>query len=141
MAKRFVVPVLEVKLVDGDTLDLLLDLGFGVRYKVRGRIDGVDAPEKNTAAGKLLIRYVENVLRSMPVTDFQWESREWDKYGRSLGHLYFNNPKTHEHLGDLLVAVGCNEYDGKSQRGYSREQLAVIEQNITSFLGTPGDSK
>ena len=37
-----------VKVVDGDTVDIILDLGFGLFKKERVRIAGIDTPEKRT---------------------------------------------------------------------------------------------
>ena len=37
-----------VRVIDGDTVDLILDLGFGLFKKERVRIAGVDTPEKRT---------------------------------------------------------------------------------------------
>ena len=41
-----------VVVVDGDTIHAALDLGFGVQVLETFRLDGIDAPEMNTAAGK-----------------------------------------------------------------------------------------
>ena len=41
--------VIEVtKVVDGDTVDVLIDLGFGICYHQRVRLAGIDAPESRT---------------------------------------------------------------------------------------------
>ena len=36
-----------IKIVDGDTVDVLIDLGFDIHRKERVRILGIDAPDKN----------------------------------------------------------------------------------------------
>ena len=41
-----------VKVVDGDTVDVILDLGFGLFKKERCRVAGVDTPEKRTRNAK-----------------------------------------------------------------------------------------
>jgi endonuclease YncB( thermonuclease family) len=40
------------KVVDGDTVDVFIDLGFNVWHKERIRLAGIDTAEKNTAFGK-----------------------------------------------------------------------------------------
>ena len=37
-----------VKIVDGDTIDVILDLGFDIMYKSRVRLFGIDTPESRT---------------------------------------------------------------------------------------------
>ena len=34
------------RVVDGDTVDLIVDLGFNIKIKIRGRLEGVDTPER-----------------------------------------------------------------------------------------------
>jgi len=34
------------RVVDGDTVDLIIDLGFNIKIKIRGRLEGVDTPER-----------------------------------------------------------------------------------------------
>ena len=37
-----------IKIVDGDTIDVMLDLGFDIMYKSRVRLFGIDTPESRT---------------------------------------------------------------------------------------------
>lgn len=80
------------RVVDGDTVDVALDLGFGVSLRRRVRLDGVDAPEtfrpRNEAErehGARATRFVERALlgRACVLTT---TGRD-DKYGRVLGEL------------------------------------------------------
>ena len=34
------------RVIDGDTVDLIIDLGFNIKIKIRGRLEGVDTPER-----------------------------------------------------------------------------------------------
>jgi micrococcal nuclease len=38
-----------IKVVDGDTIDVMLDLGFDIMYKSRVRLFGIDTPESRTS--------------------------------------------------------------------------------------------
>lgn len=84
------------RVVDGDTLDLQIDLGFSVSIQIRARLAGVDTPEtygvkKDSAeylAGKRATQYVEEWLRGGhtagpygPVT-VRSEKNRTGKYGR-----------------------------------------------------------
>ncbi len=58
------------RVVDGDTIDVILDLGFSILHKCRVRLYGIDTPESRTrdkdekARGKLAAKYVETLQRS-----------------------------------------------------------------------------
>jgi micrococcal nuclease len=51
-----------VKVIDGDTLDLLVDLGFRAFEKVRVRLRGYNAPELSTPEGRAKQTYARDVL-------------------------------------------------------------------------------
>jgi endonuclease YncB( thermonuclease family) len=81
-----------VEVVDGDTFDLMIDLGFNNFTKQRMRLYGIDAPEMRTQAGKdLKRRLVENYYLA-PVIVQSVEapkSKQFrDKYGRFLAIIY-----------------------------------------------------
>ena len=84
-----------IEVIDGDTVDLLIDLGFGVHIKERCRLYGIDAPEMPTKAGKAAKIYLESLIgaatgelfvatRKMP----RKPKEKTDKYGRYLAVLY-----------------------------------------------------
>ena len=84
-----------IEVIDGDTVDLFIDLGFGVHIKERCRLYGIDAPEMPTEAGKAAKAYLESLLgaatgelfvatRKMP----RKPKEKTDKYGRYLAVLY-----------------------------------------------------
>ena len=56
------------RVVDGDTIDVTLDLGFSVLYKSRVRLYGIDTPESRTrnldekARGKLAAKYLQGAI-------------------------------------------------------------------------------
>ena len=51
-----------IDVIDGDTVDLLIDLGFGVHIKERCRLYGIDAPEMPSEAGKAAKIYLETLI-------------------------------------------------------------------------------
>ena len=91
--------------IDGDTVDLLIDLGFNVHAKERCRLYGIDAPEMPSEPGKIAKAYLESLLKDAPVLfvatrKMTRKPREkTDKYGRYLAVLYDGGNAVD--LGDL----------------------------------------
>jgi micrococcal nuclease len=85
-----------IEVIDGHTVDLLVDLGFGVHVKERFRLYGIDAPEMPTEAGKIAKAYLESILGTaieLYVATRKMIRRpqeKTDKYGRYLAVLYDN---------------------------------------------------
>lgn len=115
------------KVVDGDTVDVFIDLGFSVWHKERIRLSGIDTAEKNTAYGKatkkLLIDTIEGKLVKLEVS-------KPDKYGRYLGKIYLNSEVS---INDQMIQKGiAKEYGGDSKVGlWSDAELAVDKIDIT----------
>lgn len=83
MAHVYTVPAVVVRIVDGDTLDLRLDLGFHVFTQQRCRMIGIDSPEMTTREGVDAKAYAASLVPPGTVGDFT--SQRLDKYGRPLG--------------------------------------------------------
>ena len=86
-----------IEVIDADTVDLLIDLGFGVHVKERCRLYGIDAPEMPTEAGKAAKAYLESLLVAtgelfVATRKMNRKPKEkTDKYGRYLAVLYDNS--------------------------------------------------
>lgn len=87
-----------VRVVDGDTIDVELDLGFGIRMIERVRLLGIDTPELYGPNASKDGQSAANFARDWIITNqtregfFQYQSVRYnarDKYGRSLGYLRF----------------------------------------------------
>ena len=80
------------RVVDGDTIDATIDLGFDVFVKKRIRFSGINAPESRTrdleekARGLAAKDRVKNILEEN--IDFELHSEELGKFGRVLGKIY-----------------------------------------------------
>jgi micrococcal nuclease len=85
-----------IRVVDGDTVDLIIDLGFDTSRKERFRLYGIDAPEMNTLAGKASKAWLWEALQPLEaiyVQTIQLETKaKRDKYGRFLAVLYDELP-------------------------------------------------
>ena len=85
-----------IRVVDGDTVDLIIDLGFDTLRKERFRLYGIDAPEMNTPEGKEAQAWLIGVLGpygAIYVQTVQLSTKaKRDKYGRFLAVLYDELP-------------------------------------------------
>ena len=87
-----------IKVVDGDTIDADIDLGFDISLTKRVRLSGVDTPESRTtdlkekALGLEVKEWLKHKLEG--ATDILIKTQlpdSTEKYGRILGNLYINN--------------------------------------------------
>ena len=107
-----------IKIVDGDTVDVLIDLGFNTTKKERVRLLGIDTPEsatKDLAEKKLGIEAKEYITQWFTKnTPFRLQTTKDDKYGRILGGFTGLDGKT---LNDILVQNGYAwAYDGGTKK-------------------------
>ncbi len=75
-----------LRVVDGDTLDALIDAGFGIRVNERFRLKGIDAPEAVTPAGRNAKRFLSDLLKRCPVIVVR--THKAGMYGRWLGDIF-----------------------------------------------------
>jgi micrococcal nuclease len=93
--------------IDGDTIDCIVDLGFSVSVKERFRLYGIDTPEKTSKIETVRIlaenatKFVRDSIDGKPITI---ESVEKDKYGRWLAKIYMG--ATSPTLNEQLVTLG-----------------------------------
>ena len=119
------------KVVDGDTVDIDVDLGFGVWLQdERVRLYGIDTPESRTRDleekkyGLAAKEYVKNFL------DDEWltlKTKEYDskgKFGRILGELWRTSSHADKSLNDYLV----EKHHAVPYLGQSKENIA--EQHL-----------
>ena len=90
--------VKEIKnVVDGDTIDVVIDLGFDILFASRVRLAGIDTPESRTTdkAEKVLglesKDYLKKHLKDAKSVIIKTEKMDSsEKYGRILGWVYIN---------------------------------------------------
>lgn len=97
----FTYPAVVVRLVDGDTVRLSLDLGLHIWRTDNCRIAGINAPELDTDAGKIAAAAAATLLRPGDVVTFT--SKALDKYGRPLGAITLADGQD---FGTVMVAAG-----------------------------------
>ena len=114
------------RVVDGDTIDVTIDLGFDLYKKERVRVAGVDTPEKRTrdleekALGYDATNWLKDALDGAIAGDDDLIIRtELDggvgKYGRLLGWLYIGDAEVS--LNELMIEEGYAwAYDGGTKQ-------------------------
>ncbi len=108
-----------VKVVDGDTIDIIIDLGFSLSKKERVRLAGIDTPESRTRdlkekefgleAKAFLARRLEDGM----VSGLKVKTEKDGKYGRMLGWIICGK----ENINEEMVYRGYAwEYDGGTKK-------------------------
>ena len=110
------------RVVDGDTIDVTIDLGFDLYKKERVRVAGIDTPEKRTrnleekALGIDATNWIKERLNSAIAGEEDLVIRTelvggMGKYGRLLGWLYIGDAELS--VNEQMIAEGyAHEYDG-----------------------------
>jgi micrococcal nuclease len=104
--------VKEVKnVVDGDTIDVIIDLGFDILFSSRVRLAGIDTPESRTtdnaekALGIEAKEYLKKQLKDAKSVVIRTEKMDSsEKYGRILGWVYVNGDS--ESLNNKMINDG-----------------------------------
>ncbi|WP_210594822.1 thermonuclease family protein [Streptomyces scabiei] len=97
-----------VTVVDGDTLDVDVDLGFGVWTRQRIRLLGVNAPEHGTPDGDAATAFTADWLRQH-AAELTLRTTKKEKYGRYLGAVLSGARSLND---DLVTAGHAVPYDG-----------------------------
>ena len=97
--------------VDGDTIDVLIDLGFDILFASRVRLAGIDTPESRTkdlaqkALGLEAKEYLKKALKDAKSVVIKTEKMDSsEKYGRILGWVYINGDTVS--LNDMMINDG-----------------------------------
>ena len=97
--------------VDGDTIDVLIDLGFDILFSSRVRLAGIDTPESRTkdlkekALGLESKEYLKKALKDAKSVVIKTEKMDSsEKYGRILGWVYINGDTVS--LNDMMINDG-----------------------------------
>ena len=97
--------------VDGDTIDVVIDLGFDIMFASRVRLAGIDTPESRTkdkaekALGLESKEYLKKHLKDAKSVIIKTEKmNSSEKFGRILGWVYVNGDT--ESLNDKMINDG-----------------------------------
>ena len=122
------------KVVDGDTIDADIDLGFDISLTKRIRLAGIDTPESRTIDAyekklglevkewlKEKLKFAKDILIKTELPD------STEKYGRIIGHLYINGEETSIN-NQMIISGYAWEYDG----GTKKKDFALLESKRKS---------
>lgn len=115
-----------LRVVDGDTVDVIIDCGFDIYHKARVRMYGIDTPESRTkdldekARGKLAAQYIIDHVDNGNEVVIKTEKDGKGKFGRILGKIFIDGKNINQSMIDEHLAV---EYFGQSKSAIENEHL------------------
>ena len=127
------------RVVDGDTIDVTIDLGFDLYKKERVRVAGIDTPEKRTrdleekALGIDATNYLKKKLEDTIAGDDELTIRTelkggMGKYGRLLGWLYVGESDVS--INEQMIDEGYAwSYDGGTKKKDFEELREIRRQH------------
>ena len=114
------------KIIDGDTFDCIMDLGFDVLLEARVRMMGIDTPESRTRDleekkfGLLAKEYLTEKLATEDLIVTTEVDNEKGKFGRILGWVWANGINVNKQMIDENMAVA---YHGQSKDDIEQAHL------------------
>lgn len=113
------------RVVDGDTIDCLIDLGFSVWKRVRVRLDGMNAPESRTRDKEEKKRGLASKARLQEIMDLNdgnihLKVNGIGKYGRALGDILVKTVGTTADISPTMTQVN---------------RLLIKEGHATEYFG------
>ena len=115
------------RVVDGDTIDVVLDLGFDILHKCRVRLYGIDTPESRTrnldekARGKMAGSFLEEAIEDGEKVVIQTKLKDSKgKYGRVLGDVVVDDININQLMVKCHLAVA---YHGQSKDDVEAEHM------------------
>lgn len=117
------------KVIDGDTIELMVDLGFNIHTKIRVRLYGINTPESRTKD----LAEKELGLRAKKFTEDWFTNHKWvfvntipdknDKYGRILARIFssdkIDDPTTACLNTDMIQSGNAREYYGVGDKTWA----------------------
>ena len=129
------------RVVDGDTIDVIADLGFSILHKCRVRLFGIDTPESRTrdldekVRGKLASKFLSDAIQNGEDVILRSELKDSKgKYGRVLGTIIVDGVNVNQEMVDKNLAV---KYYGQSKKEVEDEHLKNRDILITKGVYSP----
>ena len=122
------------RVVDVDTIDVVLNLGFDILYKSRVRLYGIDTPESRTrnldekARGKMAGAFLKDAIEKGEKVIIQTKLKDSrGKFGRVLGNVIVDGININQTMIENFLAVA---YFGQSKAEVEAEHLVNREKLI-----------
>ena len=121
------------RVVDGDTIDISIDLGFDLTKKERVRLAGIDTPEKRTKdqkekeMGYQATEFLE--MHLMEAKKLTVKTEKEGKFGRMLGWLYKSETDT-KSINQIMIDKGYAwAYDGGTKEKNLDDLMAKRDES------------
>ena len=121
------------KVVDGDTIDVVIDMGFDILFKSRVRMFGIDTPESRTRDltekkfGLMSKKYLQDRLKNAKkITIKTHKGEETGKFGRILGEIFCDGENVNQAMcneGHAVAYYGQNKDDVQEAHLANRKKL------------------
>ena len=115
-----------IKVVDGDTVDVNIDVGFSIFHKARVRMYGMDTPESRTrdldekARGLISKQFILDKVADAKEIVIKTQKDGKGKFGRVLGKIFIDGENINQSMIDQSLAV---EYYGQSKEDIEAKHL------------------
>ena len=137
------------RVVDGDTMDVILDLGFDVLHSVRVRLAGIDTPESRTrdldekARGKLSKAYLKESIKGKKIVLKTKLKDSRGKFGRVIAEVWAEFEKGSLRNVNELMIKECHavKYNAENKALVEEAHLANRAILIEKGLFTPVEPK
>jgi len=133
------------RVVDGDTIDVVLDLGFSILHKCRVRLYGIDTPESRTrdkdekARGKIASKFLKDAIDDGKKVVLRSKLKDSKgKYGRVLGEVIVDDININVSMIENYLAVA---YHGQSKDDVEAEHLINRGKLIELGVFIPNERK
>jgi len=129
------------RIVDGDTVDVIIDLGFSIFYSTRVRLYGIDTPESRTrnkdekVRGLLSKDYLKEWLDQGGVIIRTYRDKK-GKFGRVLGEMVVGGRNINLLMVNENYAV---KYEGQSKEDIKKEHQVNREKLIEKGIFDPSE--
>ena len=121
------------RVVDGDTVDCVMDLGFDILYKCRVRLFGIDTPEPRTrnldekARGKMAGAFLKEAIDNGTKVVIQTKLKDSrGKFGRVLGDVVVDGKNINQSM--------IENYHAAAYFGQNKKAIEAIHQSNRTRL-------
>ena len=129
-----------VRVIDGDSVDVCIDLGFDISFTSSVRLYGVDTPESRTRdpeekkCGLLAKKFLEEAVKNGKNIIIRTQKDEKGKFGRVLGSLIIDGTNINHKMIEENLAVA---YYGQSKDSIAKGHLVnrgiLVEKGLLNL--------
>ena len=132
-----------VKVLDGDTIDAYIDLGFDLKIKKRIRYMGIDTWESRTRDKNEKVKGLAAKARNKELLEagtFKIVSHGTGKFGRVLGEVFVETDNGLQSVNQILIDEGhAYEYDGGKKKKFIAELKKEKEAKKEDLVDKPAE--